>query len=162
MKRFVKEYLPYVLVIILVLLVKKFIVSPIKVNGDSMKNTLLDGDIMILNSINYKVNDIKRFDIVVVNEGNEPIIKRVIGLPGEEVEYFDNKLYINGKIVKDKYPSKETNDFKIYVKKGHYFVMGDNRTNSMDSRMLGSFPKNKILGRAKLTIYPFDRFGNKD
>ena len=117
---------------------------------------------MILNSINYKVNDIKRFDIVVVNEGNEPIIKRVIGLPGEEVEYFDNKLYINGKRVKDKYPSKETNDFKIYVKKGHYFVMGDNRTNSMDSRMLGSFPKNKILGRAKLTIYPFDRFGNKD
>ena len=161
MKRFVKEYLPYVLVIILVLLVKKFVVSPIKVNGDSMKNTLLDGDIMILNSIGYRFDEINRFDIVVVDEGNEYLIKRVIGLPGEEIEYKDNQLYINGKKVKENYGSQVTEDFKVKVKKNSYFVLGDNRTNSLDSRHFGSFKKDRIIGKTSLIIFPFNRFGEK-
>ena len=162
MKKFVKEYLPYLIVIIVVLLIKKFVVSPIKVNGNSMDNTLHNGDIMILNSIGYRFEKIQRFDIVVVDEGEEYIIKRVIALPGEEVEYKNNKLYINGKKVKDKYPSKETEDFKTIVPKDSYFVMGDNRSISLDSRILGSFKKNKILGKTNLIIFPFDRFGIKE
>lgn len=160
-KKIIKEYIPYIIAIILVLLLKRYIVSPIKVNGESMMNTLEDGDIMILNIIGYRFSDIKRFDIVVVNEGNEYIIKRVIGLPGEKVTYKDNQLYINNKKVKDKYGSDVTNDFSIKVGKNSYFVLGDNRTNSMDSRVFGTFKKKDILGKTNLIIFPFRRFGTK-
>ncbi|MBR2679114.1 MAG: signal peptidase I [Bacilli bacterium] len=161
MKKFIKEYLPYILVIILVVLIKRYIVSPVKVNGTSMIDTLHHGDIMILNSSAYYFNDIERFDIVVVDEGKEYIIKRVIGLPGETVEYRNNKLYINGKFVKDNYASKKTDDFKYKVGKNSYFVLGDNRTNSMDSRVFGAFKKNKIIGKTSLIVFPFNRFGTK-
>ena len=161
-KNFCKEWVPYFVVIFLVILVKIYVVTPIRVNGSSMDDTLSDGDIMILNIIDYKFNDIKRFDIVVVDEEHEPLIKRIIGLPGDKVEYKDNKLYINGKETKDKFASKKTSDFKITVPKGKYFVLGDNRTNSMDSRVFGSFKKKQIRGKTKLTIFPFSRFGNKE
>ena len=145
MKKFLKEYVPYVIVIILVILFKKYYYSPIKVNGDSMYSTLKDKDIMILDIVKYRHSKIKRFDIVVVDIKSEYIIKRVIGLPGEKVEYKDNKLYINGKLVKDKYGQGDTKDFYFTVPKGHYFVLGDNRGNSLDSRYFGAFKKNKIL-----------------
>ena len=157
----VKAIIPYIVVIILVLLFKKFFYSPIKVNGDSMKNNLRDGDIMILDIIGYSFSDIKRFDIVVIDIGDEYIIKRVIGLPGEEVEYKDNQLYINGKKVKENYGYGKTDDFVAKVSKDSYFVLGDNRGNSLDSRYFGSFSKDKILGRTGFTIFPFSRFGNK-
>jgi len=160
-KGIVKEYGLYIITIILVILVKKFVVSPIKVNGTSMMTTLHDGDIMILNIIGYRFEKIKRFDIVVVDEGNEYLIKRIIGLPGEEVEYKDNKLYINGKKVKENYGSQETEDFKVKVENNSYFVLGDNRTNSLDSRHFGSFSKNKIIGKTSLIIFPFNRLGEK-
>ena len=158
---FVKEYLPYIITILLVLLFKKTVMSPIKVNGDSMNKTLLDGDIMLLNIIEYHFSDIERFDIVVVDKGKEYIIKRVIGLPGEEVEYKDNQLYINGKKVKDSYGNGTTKDFSVTVPEGSYFVLGDNRNNSLDSRYFGAFSKKQILGKTKLTIFPFSRMGNK-
>ena len=161
MKSIIKEYGLYVITIILVLLVKKFVVSPIKVNGTSMMTTLHDGDIMILNIIGYRFDEINRFDIVVVDEGNEYLIKRVIGLPGEEIEYKDNQLYINGKKVKENYGSQVTEDFKVKVKKNSYFVLGDNRTNSLDSRHFGAFKKDRIIGKTSLIIFPFNRFGEK-
>ena len=160
-KSIIKEYGLYIITIILVLLVKKFVVSPIKVNGTSMMTTLHDGDIMILNIIGYRFDKINRFDIVVVDEGNEYLIKRVIGLPGEEIEYKDNQLYINGKKVKENYGSQVTEDFKVKVKKNSYFVLGDNRTNSLDSRHFGAFKKDRIIGKTSLIIFPFNRFGEK-
>ena len=161
MKKFLKEYIPYVIVIILVILFKKYYYSPIKVNGDSMYSTLHDKDIMILDIVKYRHKDIKRFDIVVVDIKDEYIIKRVIGLPGEKVEYKNNKLYINGKLVKDNYGKGKTSDFYFKVPKGRYFVLGDNRGNSLDSRYFGAFKKNKILGKTNFTIFPFNRFGKK-
>ena len=161
MKKFLKEYVPYIVIIILVLLFKRYVYSPIRVNGDSMYDTLKDKDIMILDIIGYRFSDIKRFDIVVVNGKKEYLIKRVIGLPGEEIEYKDNKLYVNGKLVKDKYGKKPTKDFKVKVPKGHYYVLGDNRTNSLDSRYFGSFKKKDILGKTNFTVFPFNRFGKK-
>ncbi len=156
-----KEYISYIIIIVLVLLFKKLVVSPIKVNGNSMFKTLHDGDIMILNIIGYRFSDVERFDIVVVDEGDEYLIKRVIGLPGETIEYRDNQLYVNGKKVKENYSSEKTDDFKVKVSKDSYFVLGDNRTNSLDSRYFGAFKRKKILGKTKLTIFPFNRFGNK-
>ena len=167
MKETVKNILSYVLVIALALLIKEYIFSPIKVNGPSMNPTLFDGDIMILNEIGYYLNGVKRFDIVVVDTDDDKIIKRVIGLPGESVEYKDNKLYINGKQVDDPYPSTKTDDFSIQdvghekVPGDTYFVMGDNRDDSLDSRYpeVGVIRKSKILGRAKFVIWPFNKFG---
>lgn len=157
----IKEIIPYVIVIILVLLFKKFLYTPIRVNGESMMKTLHDGDIMILNIIDYKVHGVKRFDIVVVDEGDELIIKRVIGLPGDTVEYKNNKLYINGKKVNDKYASEKTEDFSVLVPKNEYFVLGDNRTNSLDSRAFGTFSSKKIKGKTSMIVFPFSRWGKK-
>ena len=123
--------------------------------------TLHDGDIMILNIIDYKVHGVKRFDIVVVDEGDELIIKRVIGLPGDTVEYKNNKLYINGKKVNDKYASEKTEDFSVLVPKNEYFVLGDNRTNSLDSRAFGTFSSKKIKGKTSMIVFPFSRWGKK-
>jgi len=98
MKKILKEYLPFVILIALILVIKSFVVTTIRVNGNSMYPTLKNNDIMLLNKIGYRFSEIERFDIVVVQHGNSPIIKRVIGLPGEVVEYNDNyklALYIN-------------------------------------------------------------------
>ena len=102
-----KDLWIYIVIIIVVILLKIFIVAPIKVNGTSMIDTLEDKDIMILDKISYRFKDIKRFDIVVVDDKEELIIKRVIGLPGEYIEYKDNKLYVNGKYVKENFNRKE-------------------------------------------------------
>ena len=161
MKKFLKEVYPYVIIIILVLLFKRFYYAPIRVNGTSMNNTLKDGDIMILDAVSYRHSKIKRFDIVVVDQGKEYLIKRVIGLPGEEIEYKDNTLYVNGKKIKDNYSKGKTEDFKIKLKNNYYFVMGDNRENSLDSRFFGPFNKSKIRGKTSFTVLPSNRFGNK-
>ena len=105
---FMKEYLPYIIVIIIVLLIKAFIVTPIRVNGPSMLDTLEDKDIMILDEVSFKFKGLKRFDIVVVNYKNEKIIKRVVGLPGETVEYKDNKDLKTAKINYYNYNYQET------------------------------------------------------
>ena len=112
-KNLVKNILSYVLVIAIALIIKFFIFSPIRVNGTSMEPNLKDGDIMILNEIGYHINGVKRFDIVVVNSDGEKIIKRVIGLPGERLEYRDNKLYINGEEVVENFPHGDTKDFSL-------------------------------------------------
>ena len=96
MKKFIKELIPYIVIIIVVVLIRTYIVTPVIVVGDSMVPTLKDGQILLLNKFDYKINDIERYDIVVIKVGNGEIIKRVIGLPGENIEYRDNTLYING------------------------------------------------------------------
>lgn len=161
-KKFCKENLPYIGIILFVILLKQFVVSPIIVNGESMMKTLHDKDVMILDRISYKMSDIRRFDIVVVDEGNEYIIKRIIGLPSEKVSCEDGKIYINGEKIEDSYGIGVTDDFSYEVPKGEYFVLGDNRENSMDSRYFGSFKKNDILGKTKLVLFPFNRFGDKE
>ena len=155
-----KELIPYLLIIIVVLLFKRYIVSPIRVNGQSMYPTLKNADMMILNETSYYFKDIKRFDIVVVDAKDELIIKRVIALPGETISYKDNTLYINGKKVEEKYSYGITDDFEsVKLKKDEYFVMGDNRQNSLDSRYFGPFKKKYIRGKTNVIILPFDRMG---
>ena len=160
-KKILKEYLPYVVIIIVVLIIKSNVVAPIRVNGKSMNNNIKNGDIMILDIIGYRTSKLKRFDIVVIDNGKDYLIKRVIGLPNEEIEYKDNKLYVNGKLIKDKYSKGKTNDFKVTVNNNSYYVLGDNREDSLDSRYYGSFNKKKILGKTNFTVFPFNRFGNK-
>ena len=161
-KKIGKEVIPYLVIIILVLLIKAFIFTPVIVNGPSMMTNLHDKDIMILDKIGMKINGINRFDIVVIQTSQSKIIKRVIGLPGEIIEYKDNKLYINDKEVEDPYPSQITDDIeRQLIPENTYYVLGDNRTDSVDSRILGPIDKNKILGHATFIIYPFNRFGSR-
>ena len=158
----IKEILVYGLLLLGVLGIKLYVVSPIRVNGNSMYKTLHDNDIMILNEIIYRFNDIKRLDIVVIKVEDEYLIKRVIGLPGESIKCEDGKIYIDGKILVDKYANGITSDVdEIILSKDEYFVLGDNRENSIDSRNYGAFNRKQIKGKASFIIYPFNRFGMK-
>ena len=178
-KNYIKDILPYIFIILTVVLIRSFIVTPIVVNGTSMSKTLDDGDTMILNKIGLKLSDIKRFQIVVIKTSDSYLIKRVIGLPGEYIKYeitedeFGKetaKLLINGKYVSEDFISDDTklltckNDTSICtegitIPKGYYFVMGDNRGNSMDSRIIGFINKKDILGTTKLVIFPLNNIG---
>lgn len=158
-----KELMPYIVIFVFVILLKLFVVTPIRVNGTSMMNTLHPKDIMILNKTAYLTKGPKRFDIVVVRLDDEDIIKRVIGLPGEVIEYKNNVLYVNGKKVEEKVKGLETADYKSEkIPAGSYLVMGDNREASYDGRAFGFIKKNQILGRTSLVILPFNRIGYKN
>lgn len=165
MMKVLKENLVYIIIIILVILVKCFVVTPVKVNGKSMLNTLKPNDIMILNKLAYKNKDIKRFDIVVVKDHGELIIKRVIGLPGEKITYKNNILYVNGKKVEENFKKIKHDQLDDYttgvIPKGKYFVVGDNRPDSADSRIIGFIKKKNITGKCVYTIFPFSRVGKK-
>ena len=163
LKRIVKEVVPFVIIIIVVLLIKQFIVTPIQVNGDSMDPTLKNGDLMLLNRLSYKFGSVNRFDIVVVDKGDSYIIKRVIGLPGENIRYEDNKLYVNDELIEEPFLEigKNTDDFEAFLPDDCYFLMGDNRQVSLDSRALGCFDISKIRGKTSFSFFPFNRFGFK-
>lgn len=164
--KIVKTVLSYILIIGIAILIKLYVFSPIKVNGTSMVPTLNNGDIMILNEIGYHLSGLERFDIVVINNDGEKIIKRVIGLPGEKVAYRNNKLYINDQEVVENFKHHDTKDFDLSdlkvetIPKNYYFVVGDNRGNSKDSRSIGLISKSKIMGKASFILYPFNRIGN--
>ena len=157
MPKIIKELIPYVVILVVVVLFRTFIATPVLVNGPSMNPTLENGEIMILN----KRAKIDRFDIVVVNTGDEEIIKRVIALPGETIACEEGRVYVNGRLQEEDYSKGITSDFKkIKLADDEYFVMGDNRENSKDSRAYGPFKAKKIKGTTKLVIFPFKKAGN--
>lgn len=166
-KNILKEVISYIFIILLVIIIRIFIFDPIRVDGPSMNNTLVDGQILILNKISYKKSDIKRYDIVVVKLDNgEKIIKRVIGLPNDEIEIKDNKIYANGEELDNSFASTYTEDFNMEEKLGmkkvpgdRYFVLGDNRDISKDSRVLGFIREDQIIGKAVFRIWPLNKIG---
>lgn len=156
-----KEAVTYLLIILFIILMRTYVVTPVRVSGSSMANTLKNGEILLLNKFEYRFSDIKRFDIVVVKAHGERIIKRVIGLPGETLKYENGILYINDKMIEEDYLDEVTKDFTYEGKIPDecYFVMGDNRDDSLDSRYFGCFPKKDILGHASFVLFPFAKFG---
>jgi len=130
MKKILKELYPYFIIIVVVVLFRSFIATPVRVDGDSMNDTLHNNDILILNKLE---KDYERFDVVVINYNNTKLVKRIIGLPGENISYKDNQLYINNKKFEDIETSRTT-DFSLKelfeldkIPEDYYFVMGDNR-----------------------------------
>ena len=164
---FIKEISVYVIIILIIILLKMYVISPIRVNGTSMDPTLENGDIMILNKIGYRITKIKRFDIVVIKYKDELLIKRVIGLPGEKIKYVNNTLYVNGKKLDEEFDKTYTYNFSLKeigsttVPDNSYFVLGDNREVSKDSRSIGFIDREDIVGKSSLTLFPFNRFGTK-
>lgn len=150
----IKELIPYVVIVVVVVLIRTFIVTPVVVSGDSMVPSLKDGQLLLLNKLSYRFKEIERFDVVVIKVGKNEIIKRVIGLPGETVEYRDNKLYINGSLLETEYDF-ETDDFEEkLISDNEYFVLGDNRRVSSDSRIIGMIKRKDIIGKTSISILP--------
>lgn len=160
--KFVKSLLPYVIIIVCVVLIRTFIITPVVVDGSSMNPNLVDGQILLLKKYD---KTIERFDIVVLNHGKDKWVKRIIGLPGEYVEYKDSKLYIDGVLIEEEMIDEKTIDFKLeyigydVIPEDFYFVVGDNRDNSKDSRIVGLISKDDIVGTTNISIFPFNRFG---
>lgn len=156
--KIIKEIIPYIVIVLVVVLIRTFIITPVRVDGDSMKNTLKNGDILLL----YKLGSINRLDIIVLDEekDNEKIIKRVIGLPGETVAIKKGKIYINDKVIDDKYAYGETSDYdKVTLEDDEYFILGDNRLISKDSRYFGPIKENEIKGKIVFRLFPFTKIG---
>ena len=146
-----KKNLKYLIILcFLILIVAQNYVGIVRVNGDSMEPNLFDHKIYLSNK---KDNNYERFDIVYFKKEQSIYIKRIIGLPNEYLEYKKNKLYINNKIVVENFEHGFTDDYSIKggfqakIPPNSYFVLGDNRLNSLDSRGFGYIRKEEIIGK---------------
>ena len=163
MKKIIKELIPYIIILVVILMIKIFIIAPVRVDGPSMDNTLANNQILILNKLD---KNITYGDIIVFNYKDEKLIKRVIGLPGDTVDVKSGNLYVNDKLVVEDYISSMTNDFSITnlgitkVPNNTYFVMGDNRYVSFDSRYFGVVKEKEVIGTIIFRIFPFNKLGN--
>ncbi len=159
-KEFTKDFVKMAILVIVVFVIYMWVVGMQQVVGSSMNNTLNNEDLILLFKASYKIGDVERFDVVsFYYDETKYLIKRVIGLPGEHIAYKDNKLYVNGEYVEENKESI-TKDFDLKelgydtIPDGYYFVLGDNRTNSLDSREIGLIKKSDIIGKAILRIWP--------
>ena len=157
------------LALVISLVITKFLAHHTSVDGSSMSPTLTDGDQLIVEQLSYYFHDPDRFDIVVFPISTEDdYIKRIIGLPGETVQILNGQVYINGNLLTDdRYGAEMIEDpgmaaDTIYLQPDEYFVLGDNRNASVDSRFpeVGLIHKKDIQGRAWLRFYPFGSFGS--
>ena len=171
MLRTILGYILYILVIIgLTWMIVTFVGQRTRVSGQSMETTLQDGDNLIVDKISYRFHDPSRYDIIVFPykyEENTFYIKRIIGLPGETVQVKDGYTYINGKKLPSDIYGREVMDEPgiaeepIKLGSDEYFVLGDNRNHSQDSRdpYVGVLKRSDLLGRAFIRIYPLNKFG---
>lgn len=171
MKKIIKELYPYVIIVVVVILIRTFIVTPVVVSGNSMNPNLNNGELLLIRKIGYNNDNIQRNDIVVLKTMNkdgkeEEIIKRIIGLPREHISYKKNKLYVNYKFVEESYIFRDTEDFNLeeicncsIIPDGKYLVLGDNRPVSYDSTEFGLIDEEDIVGKAIFRIWPLTKIG---
>ena len=155
--------------VVVALLLRAFLFQAFYIPSESMEETLLVEDRVMVNKLSYRLHDIYRGDVVVFSrlesEAGEfrELIKRVIGLPGETIEARDNTIYINGQVLIEPYltPGEVIGDFDpVDIPDGELFVMGDNRDNSGDSRVFGTIETGQVIGRAFFLFWPLDRLGS--
>jgi signal peptidase I len=151
----------------LALVIIIFLYQPVKVEGTSMAPLLSDQELIFINKFVYRFGPIERGDVVVFwypLDRSKSFIKRVVGLPGETVELRAGRLYIDGKESKESYVPAEFLDGSSYgpvlVPPDSYFVMGDHRDSSNDSRVFGPVPARSIYGKAVFAYWPVDHFGS--
>lgn len=175
MKKFLKDVLSTGLYLLVVLVITYLIILYVgqrtEVSGDSMEPTLSNGDNLIVDKISYRFKDPERFDIIVFPfqyQKDTYYIKRIIGLPGETVQIDeDGNIYINGEILEESYGREIIEADKIGIAEepvvlgpDEYFVLGDNRNYSSDSRIkeVGNIKKDQIIGKAWVRIWPISDF----
>lgn len=154
---FFKDTFKYIVAAILIFLLFIFVIGLQQVVGPSMSPTYKEGDVGVVNKLAYKFGEVKRGDVIVLSESEKYMIKRVIGLPGEVIEYKNNRLYINGREYEEKYLNDDvyTDDFTSKtIPEGEYLVLGDNRSDSLDSRDYGFISKKQIIGKVWFKIWP--------
>ncbi|HRX43639.1 signal peptidase I [Candidatus Dojkabacteria bacterium] len=155
--------------LVLAIVLYLFIMTPHEVVGNSMHPTYKNGEFLMANKITYRISEPKRGDVIIFKfSDTQDFIKRVIGIPGDEVMIKDGKIYINGEMLDESnYLSSSviTNGGEylhegqsITIEQGKYFVCGDNRTNSSDSRVFGPIEKEAIKGKAWIVYFPFSEF----
>ncbi|RAK19515.1 signal peptidase I [Anoxybacillus vitaminiphilus] len=162
--------------LLVVFFIRFFFVTNYVVEGESMMPTFQDGNMLIVNKLNNQIEELKRFDVIIFHANkNKDYIKRIIGLPGDTIEYKNDVLYINNKPVTEPYlklykskliDGKLTGDFTLKeltgqktVPKGHVFVLGDNRLSSLDSRHFGFVKIEQVVGKVNLRYWPMNEFG---
>lgn len=164
------SFLLYVVVVVgITFLIIHYVGQRTYVSGSSMENTLSDGDNLIVDKITYRFSDPKRYDIIVFPyqyEENTYFIKRIIGLPGETVQIVDGIIYIDGEALQESYGREVMKNSglaadPVTLGEDEYFVLGDNRNDSTDSRgpSVGKIPRDRIIGRAWVRIWPLSKIG---
>lgn len=165
-KEFCIDTSKYIFTIFVVIFIIVYVATVQQVVGSSMSPTFENKDILILNKLHYRFFDIKRFDVVSLEyDDTKYLIKRVIGLPGDKVEYKNNVLYINGEAYEEEFLNDDviTNDFSVtdlgyeVIPDDMYLVLGDNRGDSLDSRDIGLIAKSDILGKVNIRIWPINK-----
>ncbi len=164
--RFLREVLETVLPAILIaLLINVFVGQATRVEGQSMEPNLHSNQRLVVEKMSYRFHGPQRFDIVVMrlpSQGDELLIKRVIGLPGETVEIRDGHVFVNGQVLEEPLAVGDTRPGRqssVVVPPLHVYVLGDNRNHSNDSRNFGPVPIENIIGRAWLTYWPLEDAG---
>ena len=155
--------------LLIALLIRTFLFQPFYIPTASMYPTLKVNDRVLVNKLSYKIHDVHRGDIVVftapqgeATTGIKDLIKRVVGLPGETVEGHDGHVYVGGRMLQEPYlpDGVVTSDFgPEKVPAASYWMMGDNRSQSRDSRYFGPIPESKVVGRAFVRLWPLSRLG---
>ena len=151
--------------LVLAFLIKTFIVGNFWIPSESMVPTIEVNDKVIVTNFSYWFEEPERGDVIVFKyplDTKKDYIKRCIGLPGETIEFRDSKLYVNGQLVAEPYLPEGLvfEDYgPIEVPEGQYFMCGDNRNHSSDSRVWGFVEKRLIIGKAQVIYWPFDRWG---
>ncbi|MCG3087564.1 signal peptidase I [Sporosarcina cyprini] len=152
---------------VIVFVVRQFLFAPVVVSGQSMEPTFESNNRVVIS----KIHKLDHFDLVVFHAPGtkEDYIKRVIGLPGDTVEMKDDQLFINGKAYDEPYieenkekifkDQKLTEDFEVTVPEGQLFVLGDNRRNSTDSRIIGCIDESSVVGKVEFRFFPFNSIG---
>jgi signal peptidase I len=157
------------LAVVIAFLMVVFLYQPVKVEGTSMQPELLDQERIFVNKFVYHFEEIHRGDIVVFWYPKDPsksFIKRVLGVPGDVVSIRDGQVFINGQLVEERYVPRGYQDGDSYppvrVREGHYYVLGDHRNASNDSRSWGLVPRKYIYGKAVFRYWPVEKAGFLD
>lgn len=178
-KIFLVEWLKAFLIgLFIFFMIRTFLFSNYVVEGESMLPTLENGNKLVVNKIGYQIHELNRFDVIVFHANKkDDYVKRIIGLPGDQIEYRNDELYINGKKCDEPYlevyknarkGQKLTEDFTLVqitgiskVPEGKVFVLGDNRLESWDSRYFGCIDINQIVGKVSLRYWPINDIDSK-
>ncbi len=155
--KLLKEIIPYVVIILIVVLIRIFIATPISVDGPSMNDTLHDKELLILKKFDKTY---ERNEVLIFKRGNNRLIKRLLALPGEKIKCVSGIIYVNNEEIDDSHAKGKNADFsEVILADDEYFVVGDNRENSYDSRFFGPIKKDSILGTSDFRLFPFNKFG---